>query len=365
MKGFSRFFLLCCMAVLTLLLTGGQVRAGESMTITDLGQRTVAVPADPKRIIAIGPEALRLICYLNAKDRVVGIESFENVRGQGRPYTIANPELKALPLIGPGGPQHINKEPDLEAVLSVKPDLIFATYMKPPTADALQKKIGIPVVILTYGPFPVFNEKLYDSLKLAGSILGKGDRSQAVIDYIERAREDLLKRTEDIDPARQPTVYIGGIGFRGLQGIESTDPTYIPLEWVRGNNITAGMSKESHLFIDREKLLMWDPDVIFVDGGGYGLIRQDVEKRPQFYKGLKAFQNGRVYVLLPYIYYVANIGTAMADAYGVGKVLYPERFQDVDLPAKADEIYTFLVGAPVYKEMVRAFGEILAPFSGS
>ncbi|MFP4088505.1 MAG: iron ABC transporter substrate-binding protein, partial [Desulfobacteraceae bacterium] len=326
------------------------------------GGRTVSVPADPKRIIAIGPGALRLICYLNAKDRVVGIENFEKVRGEGRPYWIASPELKDLPLIGPGGPQHINKEPDLEAVLKVKPDIIFATYMKPATADTLQKKIGIPVVILTYGPFPAFNEKLYDSLRLTGTILNKTDRAGAVINFIEAAQKELLQRTEGIDPAARPTVYIGGIGFRGLQGIESTDPTYIPLEWVRGANIAAGMSEESHLFIDREQLLMWDPDVIFVDAGGYGLIKQDFEKKPRFYKGLKAFQNSRVYVLLPYIYYVANVGTAMADAYGAGKILYPDRFNDIDLPEKADEIYRFLVGAPVYKEMVQSFGQLMAPF---
>jgi iron complex transport system substrate-binding protein len=352
----------CWILGMVLSLAGGQAMAGEPLTVTDMGGRKVAVPAGPRRIIAIGPGALRLICYLNAKERVVAIENFEKVRGQGRPYWIASPDLKDLPVIGAGGPQHINKEPDLEAVLKAKPDVIFATYMKPPTADTLQKKIGIPVVILTYGPFPAFNEKLYDSLRLAGSILGKGDRAEAVIGFIEGARKDLLKRTEGIDSARRPTVYIGGIGFRGLQGIESTDPTYIPLEWVRGNNIAAGISKESHLFIDREKLLMWNPDVIFVDGGGYRLIKQDFEKKPQFYQGLKAFQNGRVYVLLPYIYYVANIGTAIADAYGAGKVLYPDRFKDIDPPEKADEIYRFLVGSPVYKEMARELGQLLAPF---
>lgn len=99
-----------------------------------------------------------------------------------------------------------------------------------------------------------------------------------------------------------------------------------------------------------------------MDAGGYGLIKEDFEKKPQFYQSLKAFQNGRVYVLLPYIYYVANIGTAMADAHGAGKVLYPERFKDIDLPTKADEIYTFLVGVPVYKEMARDFGQLMAPF---
>ncbi len=336
--------------------------AGNTITITDMGGRQVTVPKNPDRIIGIGPGALRLICYLDAKEKVAGIENFENVRGKGRPYWTVSPELKKLPTIGPGGPQHINKEPDLEAVLKVRPQVIFATYMKPPTADALQKKIGIPVVILTLGAFPVFDETVYDSLRIMGAVLNKEARAEAVINYIESARKDLLKRTEGIDPATQPTVYIGGVGFRGLQGIESTDPTYIPLKWVRANNIASGMSRASHLFIDREKLLMWNPDIIFVDGTGYALVKQDMEKKPAFYQALKAFQNQKVYVLLPFIYYVANIGTAIADAYGAGKVLYPDRFQDVDIPTKADEIYTFLLNAPAYQQMVRDFGPIAAPF---
>ncbi|MCF8143008.1 MAG: iron ABC transporter substrate-binding protein [Deltaproteobacteria bacterium] len=362
MKKPSCIFLLCCMAALASLWAVGLAMAGDSMTVTDMEGRKVAVPADPNRVIAIGPGTLRILCYLEAKEKIAGIENFENVRTQGRPYWIASPELKDLPVIGPGGPQHLNKEPDLEAVLKVNPDVIFATYMKPATADALQKKIGIPVVILTYGRFPAFNERLYDSLRLAGKILGKEARAEAVVDFIEGAKKDLLKRTDGIDPSRKPRVYIGGVGFRGVQGIESTDPDYIPLEWVRADNIAAGASGENHLFIDREKLLMWDPDVIFVDAGGYGLIKQDFEKKSKFYQSLKAFQNGRVYVLLPFIYYVANIGTAVADAYGAGKILYPERFQDIDLAEKADEIYTFLVGAPAYKKMVRDFGPLGAPF---
>ena len=51
-----------------------------------------------------------------------------------------------------------------------------------------------------------------------------------------------------------------------------------------------------------------------------------------------------------------NIGTAMADAYFIGKVLYPERFEDVDPVQKANEIYEFLVGKPVYGEMANQFG---------
>jgi iron complex transport system substrate-binding protein len=39
----------------------------------------------------------------------------------------------------------------------------------------------------------------------------------------------------------------------------------------------------------------------------------------------------------------------------IGKLLYPNRFQDINPEAKADEIYTFLVGKPVFKEIDRMF----------
>lgn len=336
--------------------------ATQSRTVTDGLQRSVEVPITVERIIAIGPGALRLICYLNAVDRVVGVEQFESVRPMGRPYRLAYPELVELPVIGPGGPQHINKEPDLEAVLRVKPDVILATFMKAETADNLQNKIGIPVVVLTYGPFPSFDERVYESLRLTGSILACEKRAEAVVSFVEQARKDLLKRSPKGKESGQPGVYVGGLGYRGLQGIESTDSQYLPLEWVRGKNLAERSGKRGAHFVDRETLLLWDPEIIFIDATGLQLIRQDYEKKPQFYEGLQAFQRKQVYLLHPFIYYVANIGTAIADSYAIGTVLYPERFSDVHPGGKADEIYAFLVGKPVYGDMTKSFGKLLAPF---
>lgn len=72
----------------------------------------------------------------------------------------------------------------------------------------------------------------------------------------------------------------------------------------------------------------------------------------------------RVYTLLAFNWYVTNIDTALADAFAIGKRLYPDRFQDIDLKARADAIYTFLVGKPVYQEMTNDYGQIgqIAPF---
>ncbi|MGC8907729.1 MAG: iron ABC transporter substrate-binding protein [Desulfomonilaceae bacterium] len=332
--------------------------ADNTATVTDLAGRTVNAPFNPQRIIALSSGTLRLITYLQATDKVVGIEDFEKARPFARPYIMAHPELTKLPRIGPGGPGSINKEPDMEAVLQIKPDVIFISYMEAANADALQKKLGIPVVVLSHGRFASFDELVYESLKVAGKILGKEQRAQEVIQFIEQRRNELSSLVKDVPDEQKPEVYVGAIGYKGVQGIESTDASYTPLEWIRAKNMAKRIASGQHLFIDKEKLLQLNPPIIFIDGGGLQLVKQDYEKKPEFYKGLKAFQEHKVYVLYPFNYYVTNVDTAIVDAYAAGRILYPERFAGVDVAKKADEIYTFLVGKPVYKDMEKDFGPI-------
>ncbi|WP_338031854.1 iron ABC transporter substrate-binding protein [Desulfosporosinus fructosivorans] len=46
----------------------------------------------------------------------------------------------------------------------------------------------------------------------------------------------------------------------------------------------------------------------------------------------------------------------MADAYYAGKVIFPEKFKDIDPVKKSDEIYSFLLGNPVYEQMAKDYG---------
>jgi iron complex transport system substrate-binding protein len=346
-------------AVFVLTLCQAAMASSEkTVAVTDVAKRTITVPFNPQRIIALSSGTLRLITYLQAADRVVGIEDFEKARPFARPYIMAHPELTKLPRVGPGGPGSINKEPDLEAVLQIKPDVIFISYMEPSNADALQKKLGIPVVVLSHGRFASFDEVVYESLRIAGKALDKENRAEEVIDFIENVRKELASFVDDVPEEQKPEVYVGAIGYKGVQGIESTDAGYTPLSWIKAKNIARKISQGQHLFIDKEKLLELNPPIIFIDGGGLQLVKQDFEKKPEFYKSLKAFQEHKVYVLYPFNYYVTNVDTAIIDSYAAGKILYPERFAGVDVPKKADEIYTFLVGRPVYKEMEKDFGPI-------
>jgi len=311
--------------------------------------------AEVSRVVCIGPGALRLITYLDASDKVVGVEDAEKMWDpNGRPYRIAHPEFANLPTIGQGAPNPI---PYPEEIIKVNPDVIFATYIDVQQAENLQKKTTVPVIVLSYGQLATFsNEEVFESLRLAGKILDKEDRAEEVVEFIESTINDLNSRTANVPDEEKQTVFVGGIGYKGKHGIESTECNFPPFEVVNARNVVDELNKPGYVFIDKEKLLEWDPDVIFIDEGGLEMVKDDYSKNPDFYNSLSAFKNGRVFGILPFNYYTTNIGTALADAYYIGKVLYPDRFEDIDPEKKADEIFEFLIGKSAYSVMKEAYG---------
>jgi iron complex transport system substrate-binding protein len=59
--------------------TAGQdTAAPQKAVVTDLAGRQVEVPVPANKVVAIGPGALRLVCYVNGADKVVGVENVEN-----------------------------------------------------------------------------------------------------------------------------------------------------------------------------------------------------------------------------------------------------------------------------------------------
>ena len=148
-----------------------------------------------------------------------------------------------------------------------------------------------------------------------------------------------------------------------MQGIESSDPHYVPLDWVNADNAAKKASETDHVFIDKEKLIAWNPDLIFIDGLGLKLVVNDYRRNVKYYQSLDAFRKKHVYLLYPFNSYVVNLGTTIADAYTVGKLCYPDKFSDIDVEKKADEVYAFLLGKPAYKFMKKDFGVLGATLS--
>ncbi|WP_431731793.1 iron ABC transporter substrate-binding protein [Aceticella autotrophica] len=331
-----------------------QETKAQKITVTDLVGRQVEVTVPANKVVGIWPGALRLITYVDGVKKLAGVENIDIKPADGRTYNMAyRDELSKLPVIGQGGP---DSAPDPEKLVEVKPDVIFAAYADKAKADDLQTKTGIPVVVISYGKLATFDEDVYKSINLIGKITGEETRAHEVVDYIKNCQKDLNDRTKGIPNDKKPTVYVGALGMKGMHGIESTQGNYPPFKNINAKNVVDETGQKGSVMIDREKLLSWNPDVIFIDEGGLPLVKQDYQKDPKFYQSLKAVKDGHVYGLLPYNNYTTNIDTAIADSYYAGKVLYPEQFKDIDPAKKADEVYKFFYGKPLYDKMVELYG---------
>ncbi|WP_029954860.1 ABC transporter substrate-binding protein [Clostridium scatologenes] len=334
--------------------TESSTSKSEKIIVTDLVGRQVTLKSKANKIVAIGAGSLRLYCYINGSKNLVGVEQIEKGSPIGKPYMMANTDIAKLTVIGQGGP---NNSPDAEKILSVKPDVIFTTYSTDKSsADKLQSKTNIPVVVLSYGKESTFDSDVYNSLEIIGKVTGNENRSKEVVDYMKNCKNDLDKRTKDISESEKPSTYIGAVSMKGAHGIESTQGNYSLLKAVHGKNVVDEVGKTGSIMIDKEKLLKWNPDKIFIDEGGLQVVKDDYKKNQSYYNNLSAFKNGEVYSQMPYNFYTTNIETAMADAYYLGKVLYPEKFKDIDTQKKADEIYKLLLGKELYSQMADNFG---------
>ena len=133
--------LLCLIAVCPV----NAASAAQTTDITDAMGRSVSVPQSPGRAICSGAGCLQLLTYLQAKDRAVALDDMEKreISVDPRPYALANPQSKELPLFGEFRGQD---NPELIAALDPAPQVIFKTSSGMGTDPSeLQQKTGIRV----------------------------------------------------------------------------------------------------------------------------------------------------------------------------------------------------------------------------
>ncbi len=351
MRALRKVALIC---LILSLLTVFSLNAEDKIVITDMAGREVEIPKRVERVVALSG-TLRYIVYLQAFEKIVGIEEVEKrdimkkLLANGRAYWIAiRDKVKDIPSIGEGGP---GKIPNLEKLIAVRPDLVITFEVN--NAQLIQDRTGIPVVVVKDVGIKGFEvEDITATLSFLGKILGKEERAEEINEYIEQCITDLKRRTAG---SRRPSVYVGAISARGAHGITSTEANYPPLKWLNLTNVVDEIGKRGHVFIDKEKLLEWDPEYIFIDTAGLNFVNEDYLRNKEFYRRLRAVKEGKVYTLFPFNFYRTNIEVLLANAYFMGKVIYPDRFKDIDPRAKAREIFQMFLGIDVYDEIRKAY----------
>ena len=326
----------------------GEGKAQNTRTITDGAGRQVEVPEKVESIICVGVGALRYTCYVGAQDLVCAVEDCEKEPVISRLYNYVNIEkFRELPVIGTNG------NPFPEEIIKAAPDVIVMSAYASVEADDLQAKTDTPVVVVP-GSDTTLDAAAYETIRILGELTGMETRANELTQYLQGIQKDLDDRTKDIPESEKPSVYVGGVSFKGHHGFEGTEAGYGPFALIHAKNLADTTGQAGAFNIDLEQVLSWDPEILFVDFNGMALINEDYAKNPDYYNALTAVQEGKVYSQISFRSNASNLETALADAYYAACVMYPEQFRDVDPVAKAEEIFETLLGVSPYADLKEA-----------
>lgn len=312
-------------------------------------------------VVCIGAGALRLYSYINGVDKLSGVEDIDNPSANSvlnkqfasspRPYyMVYGDSVKELPSCGKGGPQ--NQAAESELIINCHPDLIFSEYEDVTLADNLQNATDTPVLVMKYDSSTIFGDSLFNSLRMIGKAVDKEQRAEELITYISTAKTDLNNRTKDILDSDKPSVYLGCLGSWGTQDIYMTCKSYPLFNMTNIKNVAdEALSVTGFQTVDTEKFFTLNADKIIIDASGVSKFKTTYNSNKEAFNNLKAFQDGEVYLQLPYNNYYTNIEVALMDAYYDAKIVYPNQFSDVNIETKSNEISNKFLGKSLYAEM--------------
>ena len=364
-KALSLFSLLLCFSLLAGCAGGGQASSSSSAsgspdisqeadgtrTVTDVWGREVTVPETVTSIVCVGSGAPRLAAYLDVMELAVGAEDHDiEAMTVLRDYSPVWQELMAaLPSVGAGGGSGANNAYP-EEIITLSPDVILAGFSAE-ASDELQSQTGIPVVSVRYISNGLADDTFYAAMRVFAEVVGAQDRCEEVLSYIDRCRTDLAGRTADVPEEDKPTAYAGAVTFSGRHGFTGTYSHFGPFDAVGAVNVADAEGEEGYYETDREQVLVWDPDYIFLDPGNLDLVNEEASAFPDYFSSLRAVQEGRVCTMPSFNNCGMNISYALINAYWAGTVLFPEEFADVDIQEKAGEILILFLGENTFSAM--------------
>ena len=354
--------LMVAVMVFGLCACGSSNSQAEEITVTDMIGRKVAVtPGSYKNVVCVGAGALRMYTYVGDVDLLSGVEDIDNTALEERPMmfdAVARPYVLAygeafteLPSCGVGGP--MAQTPEAEKILACGPDIVISEYEDVQIADALQEQLGVPVITLSAGPMGVFDEAFVGSMQLLGTVFGKEERAAELIAFVEAEAAEISQRTADVAEEEKPGVYICGLGNWGTTDHLMTAEKYVSFDIANVKNVLSGTGMEGVQPIEEEKFVSLgeDMDIMIMDAAAVKNIAPLYEEDPTMFDTCKAWQDGEVYLEMAYNAYYTNFEIALLNSWFVGKTVYPELFEDVDLTEKTNEVTQAFFGKDLADEI--------------
>ena len=338
-----------------------------TQTVTDLAGRTVAIPAEPHRILLGESRLLSAVALLEGQHPLARIVGWQGDLPTMDPQTFDAyarkfPEIKQIPLIGKATEDSISDE----KALSLKPDLAIFSLggHGPGQYNALVKQLeasGATVVFVDFRLHPMQNT--LPSIKLLGAVLHREKQADAYIRFYQQHLAHVQSIVSQIPQDQRPKVFIdllAGVWDAGCCHTAGNGNFGEFITAAGGRNIAAGLVPGVLGDISMEQIIASRPDVYIATGSrtkpGLASLRvgaltsqQDAEAslgaliaRPGF-DTIKAVHDGRVHGI-SHNYYDSPYNIVAIEAFA--KWFYPQQFKDLDVHATQAELYRRFLAVP-------------------
>ena len=306
----------------------------KELTLVDQADRTVTVPRPIERIVATGlPDGVIIPVQLGAANKIVGMSyeahKYANAYPSYYPLPDAAPELKDIPNVGS------YKDPNLEVIVSLKPDVIFTRGYIPDLPNKMQESTGIPVVCICTSPLDADIGVAY---RAASKVLGKEERAEELISYANEKISEVTEVTSEIPDSERPKVYyiFGGSITRTTSGTDR-------LDMAGGINVAKDLPGFGPT-VSKDQIILWNPDIILIIGAipPHRVSIEDVLSDPDL-QTVDAVKNHRVY----YMHYspmTLDPTISITVGYYLAKLFHPDKFEDLDVEKESNEIFERFYG---------------------
>ena len=232
----------------------------------------------PQRIISVIPAVTEMLFALGAGDRVVGVGTFDK----------HPPEVETLPKVG------ALLDPDLEKILSLRPDLV-AVYASQSDLRQQLERAGVPVFVYTHGGLT----GVLSTLSELGGRVAAAERARGLIAEIEQ-RLKAVRGRRPLRPAPRTLIVMGRDSF-SLRGIYASGGVGFIHDMVTaagGANVFADLQQEA-VQATTEQIIARRPEVI-IELVAEPMAPADVVKERTVWKSLAsvpAVRNNRIHIV--------------------------------------------------------------------
>lgn len=259
---------------LTLMMPGVHLPFAEveARVVRDQAGRSVAVPADPRRVVALAPSVTEIVFALKQEHRLVGATQFSDYP----------PEADRLPKVG----SYIRL--DLEKITALAPDLCIAVKDGNPV-DVILRLDGMKIPVYAVDP------RSLDTVMAA--ILAVGDllnAPKAAADRVAGMRRRIGRIQALTAAADRPGVFFQ-IGVDPIVSAGTSTFIHELIVAAGGRNLAAGATPYPRF--SREQVLALAPEILIITSMARGELFQKVKREWMAWPELPAVRSGRVLIL--------------------------------------------------------------------